>query len=209
MINKMINKTPATLISLSILALSACDRTPNDGGYFFRSAGVIIEDDTFGHATLNNLKVQTGEREATNKLGERFANEVNPTVNFAFNSTVLNANAKSTLRQQASWIKQFPEVRFKVYGHTDLVGSAAYNERLGLARAEAVVKFLTNQGIDKSRLEAVVTLGETRPVIATNNESRQNRRTVTEVIGFVGNHANALNGEYASVVFRSYVGDSE
>ena len=51
--------------------------------------------------------------------------EVNSTVNFAFNSTVLDADARATLMTAGhDWIRQFPEVRFKVYGHTDLVGSA-------------------------------------------------------------------------------------
>ena len=60
------------------------------------------------------------------------------------------------LRQQADWIRQFPEVRFKVYGHTDAVGTADYNYGLGQRRANAVVRYLTSQGISRDRLEAAV-----------------------------------------------------
>ena len=109
------------------------------------------------------------------------------------------------LNVQANWIRQFPEVRFKVYGHTDLVGSNAYNKRLGKRRANAVVRYLTSQGISRSRLEAVVSFGETRPLIFTENEERQNRRTVTEVAGFVQGHPTLPNGKYAAVIFREYV----
>ncbi|HGG05895.1 MAG TPA: OmpA family protein, partial [Aliiroseovarius sp.] len=113
--------------------------------------------------------------------------------------------ARATLVQQASWIKQFPEVRFKVYGHTDLVGSASYNRRLGLRRANAVVSFLVSQGISRSRLEAVVSQGESQPLVVTQGRERRNRRTVTEVTGFVRNHPLILDGKYADVVYREYV----
>ena len=96
-------------------------------------------------------------------------------------------------------------MRFRVYGHTDAVGSAGYNKRLGLARARAVVSFLTTQGIERSRLEAVASFGETQPLIVTQGRERRNRRTVTEVTGFVRNHPNVLDGKYAQIVYRDYV----
>src|SRR5690606_16347783 len=101
--------------------------------------------------------------------------------------------------------RQFPEVRFRVYGHTDLVGSNAYNKSLGLRRANAVVAFLSSQGISRSRLEAVVSHGETQPLVFTQNEERRNRRTVTEVSGFVEKNPLILNGKYAEVIFREYI----
>lgn len=168
-------------------------------------AGSVLETGTFGNATMNNMLVQTGQQDYTINLARRFASEVNSTVNFAFNSTVLDADARATLMRQADWIRQFPEVRFRVYGHTDLVGSNAYNRRLGLRRAQAVVAFLTTQGIDRSRLEALASFGETQPVVATQNRERRNRRTITEVSGFVENNPLVLNGKYAQVIFREYV----
>jgi len=109
---------------------------------------------------------------------------------------------------QADWIRQFPEVRFKVYGHTDLVGSVSYNRSLGLRRAQAAVSFLASQGIDRSRLEAVVSFGETQPLVVTDGRERRNRRTVTEVTGFVKNNPLVLNGKYAAIIFRDYVGSA-
>jgi len=41
--------------------------------------------------------------------------------------------------------------------------------------------------------------------VSTSGQERQNRRTVTEVSGFVGNHPTVLNGKYAEVIFREYV----
>ena len=138
-------------------------------------------------------------------MASRFAQEVPSTVNFAFDSAMLDAGSRDTLRQQAIWIRQFPEVRFRVYGHADAPGSNAYNKRLGLRRAKAVVSFLSSQGISRSRLEAVASFGETQPIIATEGRDRRNRRTVTEVSGFVKNHPSVLDGKDAAVVYREYV----
>lgn len=170
-----------------------------------REVGYEIDAGTFGNATLNNIQVQNGELTYAQILGRRFAADVPSQVNFAFNSSQLDASAQSILLQQADWIKQFPEARFRVYGHTDAVGSTSYNKSLGLRRAQAVVAFLERQGISRSRLEAVVSFGKTQPLIATPNRDRRNRRTVTEVSGFVDRHPQLLDGKYANIIYREYV----
>ena len=183
--------------------LAACDQTT--GGAFDRPLGAALDNGDFGNATMNNHLAQTGQNNLTINLQRRFESEVTSTVTFAFNSATVSPQAQSVLIQQASWIKQFPEVRFKVFGHTDLVGSTSYNRRLGLRRAQNVVSFLVGQGISRSRLEAVVSFGETQPVVATQNPEMRNRRTITEVSGFVDGDGTELNGRYAEVIFREYV----
>ena len=188
------------------LVLGACGPS-SDPVYtqFYREAGALTDTGSFGNATANNTLILTGERQYTFDLANRFASEVLTTVNFAFNSSQLDAGARDALRQQAAWIRQFPEVRFRVYGHTDAVGSNGYNKRLGLRRAQAVVHYLTTQGIGRDRLEAVASFGETQPLIVTQGRERRNRRTVTEVTGFVRSHPNVLDGKYAQIVYRDYV----
>lgn len=190
--------------------LSGC--SPNKGpvqSSFFRESGALIDAGNFGTATMNNKAYMTGEKQWTYNMAQRFANEVLTTVNFAFNSAALDAGARDTLREQAAFIRRFPEVRFRVYGHTDKVGSDAYNRRLGQRRADAVVNFLISQGISRSRLEAVVSYGETQPIIVTEGRERRNRRTVTEVSGFVAGHPHLLDGNYAAVVYREYLTSGE
>jgi peptidoglycan-associated lipoprotein len=190
------------LMSVSLLALTAC------GSDFDRPVGRGVDDGFFGNATMNNTLIQSGEISATQALGERFASEVDSTVTFEFNSAALTPQAQTVLREQANWIRQFPEIKFRVYGHTDLVGSNAYNKALGLRRAQAVVAYLGSQGVSTSRLEAVASFGETQPVIATDQPEMRNRRTVTEVRGFVAGHPTLLNGKYAEVIFREYIGSA-
>ncbi|SHE87295.1 Outer membrane protein OmpA [Ruegeria intermedia] len=170
-----------------------------------REAGYEIDQGAFGNATLNNVQVMNGELSYGQILAQRFAAEVPTQINFAFDSAQLDDSARRILLQQANWIKQFPEARFRVYGHTDAVGSQGYNYNLGLRRANAAVNFLVQQGISRSRLEAVASFGKTKPLVATPNRDRRNRRTVTEVSGLVDRHPNILDGKYADVIYREYV----
>jgi len=181
----------------AIAGLSAC----TDQG-----AGSDIDTGDFGNATMNNtLAMTAGARGLVIDLSRRFAAEVPSTINFAFNSAELDGAARATLRQQAAWIGQYPELRFRVYGHTDKVGSEAYNKRLGLRRARAAVNYLVSQGIPRRQLEAVVSFGETQPLIVTEGRERRNRRTVTEVSGFLRRPPSVLDGKYAMIVYREYV----
>jgi outer membrane protein OmpA-like peptidoglycan-associated protein len=186
--------------------LSGCAQGKNP---FAHEAGSLIDTGDFGNATMLNHQFMTGEKRYVYDLSQRFASEVMTTVNFAFNSAQLDVGARDTLREQARWIRQFPEVRFRVYGHTDKVGGDRYNRALGMRRARAVVHFLSQQGISKSRLEAVVSFGETQPLIVTEGRERRNRRTVTEVSGFVEENPTVLDGNYAAIVYRGYLKSAE
>lgn len=192
-----------TLVLTVALALSAC------GVAGQRVIASDVEPGDFGAATMNNTLVMTGQRDATFALQQRFAAEVPSTITFAFNSAALTPAAMAVLDKQARWISQFPELRFRVYGHTDLVGSNGYNQALGKRRAEAVVAYFASRGISRQRLEALVSYGETRPVVQTQNPEQQNRRTVTEVSGFYERRPGELNGKYAAVVYRAYVASGE
>jgi outer membrane protein OmpA-like peptidoglycan-associated protein len=188
-----------------LLATIACAPPGSEVYRSYGEAGSLADNGAFGESVMNNHLVMTGERGFVENLANRFSNEVTSTVNFAFDSAVLDAEAQNTLREQARWIRQFPEVRFRVYGHTDAVGSSAYNKSLGLRRAQAVVRFLEGQGISRSRLEALASFGETQPLVVTQGRERRNRRTVTEVSGFVQSHPIVMDGRYAEVVYRGYI----
>lgn len=192
-----------TIAIVSLVALSAC------AWENYPEAGDQLDRGNFGFATTNNQQIQSGEKDYVVSLAGRFAQEVNTTVNFAFDSAQLDDQARAILRQQADWIRQFPEVRFKVFGHTDAVGSANYNYNLGKRRANAVVRYLSSQGINRDRLEAAVSLGKTQPLIVTQGRERKNRRTVTEVTGFVKRHPSILDGKYAQIIYRNYIASAQ
>ena len=185
----------ALLFTASLSVLAACST----------EIGAELDQGSFGNSTMNNTLIMSGQRDHAVNLANRFAAEVPSTITFAFNSAAIDGEAAAALTRQATWIRQFPELRFSVYGHTDLVGGNSYNKALGLRRAQAALNFLVGQGINRARLQALVSYGEAQPLIVTQNQERRNRRTVTEVSGFVQNHPAVLNGKYAEVIFREYV----
>ncbi|EKE69822.1 MULTISPECIES: OmpA family protein [Roseobacteraceae] len=193
-----------TLAGSALLAFAACTDQKVFSSWY-QEAGGYVDNGTFGNSTMNNTLVQTGQLSYVIDLNERFAAEVPTTVNFEFNSAILDGAARDAIRKQARYMAQFPEVRFRVYGHTDLVGSDSYNKSLGLRRAKAVVAELARNGISRSRLEAMVSYGETQPLIVTQDPERKNRRTVTEVSGFVENAKLVMDSRYAEIIHREYI----
>lgn len=196
------------LLGTASLALGGCAQTQKAVGIFRGGAiaGAQVDEGGFGNPTMQNTQVHNGEIQVLRDLSARFTAEVPTTINFAFNSTQIDSAAASALNQQAAFIRAFPEIRFSVYGHTDAVGSDGYNRRLGERRARAVVNYLVSQGAPRARLEALVSHGETQPLVPTPNRERTNRRTVTEVAGFASDPPLWLDGNQAQLIYRNYLG---
>ena len=155
----------------------------------------------FGDATMNNVLVNSGDRDPLAILAQRFGGEVPDTVTFEFDSAEIGPEAAAVLDAQARWMTRFAELGFKVYGHADSPGSTPYNDRLGRARAQAAVDYLASRGVSPDRLEALVSYGERRPAIPGAGRERANRRVVTEVSHFMGEHDRGeLYGKYAKVI---------
>src|ERR1700745_2464678 len=74
-------------------------------------------------------------------------------INFEFNSAILSDGYPSLLRL-ADLLKEHPDYHVTVTGNTDYVGSARYNDRLALQRAEAVKTFLVHYGVAASQITA-------------------------------------------------------
>lgn len=96
---------------------------------------------------------------------------------FNTNSYSLSAQADAMLTRVAYNLKQYPNTDITVVGFTDDTGTAAYNQKLSLERAQSVVSYLESQGIPESRLKAVGD-GENDPIAsnATAAGRAQNRR---------------------------------
>ena len=173
-------------------------------------AGSMLNEDAFVGSATSKQFAQTAYLEpgaALQSLNEQFRRATPTMINFEFNRSVLDAEAKTILRGQAAWMKGFPHVRFTVFGHTDLVGSTGYNNSLGKRRAQAAVNYLVSQGIPRKNLIAVVSKGESEPLVNTQDRERLNRRTVTAVSGFVkGYIGDDFDGKVAVKVYNAYVG---
>ncbi|MDP3520707.1 MAG: OmpA family protein [Hydrogenophaga sp.] len=78
-------------------------------------------------------------------------------VGFDFDSAQLNADSRELLDKlsQALASERLAAGRFRVEGHTDAKGTAAYNRALSHRRAQAVVAYLADHGVAPARLSAV------------------------------------------------------
>ena len=96
---------------------------------------------------------------------------------FDFNKSTLKPESDAVLRQVGALMKQDTALKLEIQGHTDNVGSDAYNQPLSEARAHSVVTWLTQGGVAPARLTARG-YGKTRPIAtnATDEGRAQNRR---------------------------------
>lgn len=93
-------------------------------------------------------------------------------LNFEVDSAQLRADSEVTLREALEMLKNDPQLNLVIEGHTDDRGEPTYNKGLSQRRAESVVNWLIDRGIDASRL-APRGLGESEPM--ASNDSAQGR----------------------------------
>lgn len=113
------------------------------------------------------------------RMVERVKCQTPGPVRFPFNESTLTSEARHNLDALAQCLRSAPNqrVRVTIEGHADERGTEQYNLALGERRANSVKKYLTDLGIDSSRLNTV-SYGEERPLNPSSNEEAwsQNRR---------------------------------
>ena len=103
---------------------------------------------------------------------------------FDFDKAVLKPEGKAKLDDLTSKIKGVTLEVIIAVGHTDSVGSDAYNQKLSLRRAEAVKAYMVSKGIEANRVYTEGK-GEKQPVAdnKTAEGRAKNRRVEIEVVG--------------------------
>jgi len=115
---------------------------------------------------------------------EQFKTEIGDRVYFLVDQSNLKPEAQDTLRKQAAWLQQYPNVIVQIEGHADERGTREYNISLSARRATAAREFLIAQGIPAERVTTIA-FGKERPVALCDAEQcwSQNRRAVTVITG--------------------------
>jgi outer membrane protein OmpA-like peptidoglycan-associated protein len=160
-------------------------------------AGCATEDyvnEQVGVAEGHTTRVEGTARQAldranaAHKLAEgKFLYQVvlsDDSVKFPVNQHALSPEAQTRLQELAVRLKsENRNVYLEIQGHTDSTGKPARNEQLGLARAEAVRRYLNEQGVALNRM-STISYGPDSPVAPNNTpEGRaQNRRVVVIVL---------------------------
>jgi outer membrane protein OmpA-like peptidoglycan-associated protein len=103
--------------------------------------------------------------------------EITEKIQFEVNAARILPVSYGILNQVAQVMKDYPQIKIRIEGHTDSDGSDSYNLRLSQQRAEAVWVYISSQGVDSARMEPVG-YGETKPLDTnrTNDGKATNRR---------------------------------
>lgn len=99
------------------------------------------------------------------------------TINFGYDKSNLDAEAKKTLAGNAEWIKSHPNVKVQIEGHCDQRGTIEYNVALGERRANAVKAYLVSLGVKSASL-STISYGKEKPLDSSDSETAmsKNRR---------------------------------
>ena len=103
---------------------------------------------------------------------------------FDFDKSVLKPEGKAKLDDLVSKVKNINLEVIIAVGHTDSVGTDAYNQKLSVRRAEAVKAYLVSKGVEKNRVYTEGK-GEKQPIAdnKTKEGRAKNRRVEIEVVG--------------------------
>ena len=115
-----------------------------------------------------------------------------PDVTFGFNSTEITPSFQQALNKVADSMKQYPNSLIDVYGHTDSVGSDAYNLDLSKRRADSVARYLIMQGVSSARIQTQG-MGKNYPVADNGTEEgrAKNRRVEIKITPVTTDQAQA------------------
>lgn len=191
----------------------AQDTTKIDGSYFFS-----VEPNRNYILTFESFKEQprrqpfsthgyiVSDTIVINDIGIDFISResfVIPNIYYEFDRHRLTNDARNTLDTTLLVIlKEAPEIIIELSSHTDSMGDEGYNMRLSQRRAESVVNYLVQKGIDRNRLHPKG-YGETKPIAPNSNpdgtdnpDGRQmNRRTEFRVIGTLQQYSEIIYQE--------------
>jgi peptidoglycan-associated lipoprotein len=141
------------------------------------------------HSAANAVGTEANSKfDAIDKASKRLVYEVvlsEDQGNFKFGKTMLPDEAKAKIDEMVAQMKQDPKnIYLEIEGHTDNVGDKVTNEKIGLARAEAVQRYLYEQYQIPLHKMNVISYGKDKPVAPNKTKAgrAQNRRVVIKVL---------------------------
>ncbi len=146
--------------------------TAQKDGYLFYSDKYEVDPTDTGHVENKDIFLSPLESGDTRLL-----------IFFDFDKSDLKDESIPELERIVEFLKDNPNIKIQIEGHTDDVGSDDYNNKLSLDRANSVKNYLVNAGIDASRIKTVG-YGKKQPLVkGTSDDARaKNRRVAMRII---------------------------
>ncbi len=102
-------------------------------------------------------------------------------VEFPFDSVEIRQEYKAEISKLADFLKQHPDLKLTIEGHTDNIGPDSYNQQLSEARAKAIALSLVEHGVETERVNAVG-FGLTRPIADNGTKEGRSRNRRVEAV---------------------------
>lgn len=149
-----------------------------------KTRGLVIVPNAAASSTLaTDTATTTVAAAAEEYTPVEAASQINVQISFDFDSATLREDQKPKLANMCASMKVMDGTVFQIIGHTDSSGSAAYNERLSLLRAQEVRRHLIGDcGISEEAVKAIG-MGETAPLNANDPRADENRRVEFQALG--------------------------
>lgn len=136
------------------------------------------------NAACRDSIARANDAEARRRAVDAARSALTATIYFDYDRSDITDDSRAKLDAKVPILSQNAAVRIRIAGHTDSRGSDEYNLALGQRRAAAAKRYLTDRGIDGSRIE-IVSFGEERGTCSEESEScwSRNRRDEFEITG--------------------------
>ena len=191
-----LDQCPNTPAGAKVDANGCCVDSDNDGVPDYKDkcpgtpAGVEVDEngcklvkDSDGDGVVDELDKcpNTPKGVVVDKVGCPVV--FNLQINFDFNSAKVKPEYLPKIKEVVEFLKAHPAYKAEIQGHTDSIGSAAYNKKLSERRAKAVYDIMVKMGIDPDRL-TYVGYGEEMPIAdnSTPEGRAKNRRVEVHIL---------------------------
>jgi len=148
------------------------------GGYVFKNTKLEIE-------AVAGLEPKRMNRNISLQKVQKGVSKILHNIYFDFGKATFTTDSYTELNKLEKMLATNSNTQVEISGHTDAIGNDSFNKQLSQNRANAVVGYLTNKGIDARRLTAVG-YGEEKPLASNDDESEGrelNRRVEFKILG--------------------------
>lgn len=162
-------KLGLTCLFAFVAAGCAQQQTPNDASFIEPTEFDLVLDRNFERAMAIVTDESVGK---VTRFEQQIVIQLKGDHSFAYNSSNVLPEGQVVLKQLSALLVDLPKSQVFIGGHTDSLGSDAYNKQLSMKRAESVASFFVKEGVDKERVGAFG-FGEEAPI--SNNATRDGR----------------------------------
>lgn len=168
------------ILSISILTLTGCSSTDNNIREIEiteSNPSYVLEDINSNKKPLEEIIIFNQKGVTIRKEGNNLVLSMPEAILFDFNEFYVKNDVKGSLNTLAKALKENNDIKIKINGHTDIIGTDQYNLRLSVKRANSIKDYLANKGVNRNNI-SIEGYGKQDPV--ANNDTAtgraQNRR---------------------------------